>query len=99
MAHAQTAAVEFMLSVPSGLRVLRHRDAHTRWKPPVSHHACRRWIGFDYNRVHDFAAKGKQRFASANAVATDGVRRRPSIALTAAREIPVRSANSAWDHP
>jgi hypothetical protein len=36
-------------------------------------------------------------FANASAVATDGERRSPSIALTAAREMPARSASSTCD--
>jgi hypothetical protein len=36
--------------------------------------------------------------AKARAVATDGERRSPSMALTAAREIPTRVAKSACDH-
>src|SRR5262245_5906681 len=37
--------------------------------------------------------------ASARAAATDGTSRLISTALTAAREIPTRCANSAWDQP
>src|ERR1017187_8143549 len=36
--------------------------------------------------------------AKARAVATDGERRSPSMALTAAREMPTRFAKSACDH-
>jgi hypothetical protein len=36
--------------------------------------------------------------AKANAVITDGASRSPSMALTAARDIPARCASSACDH-
>jgi hypothetical protein len=49
-------------------------------------------------RLNNSSTEHSNTAASARAVATDGDSRSPSMALTAAREIPARSASSACDH-
>ena len=48
-------------------------------------------------RLNNSSTGHSKTAASASAVATDGERRSPSMAPTAAREMPARSANSACD--